>query len=73
MITYYDESVADCIYLQIDKMLCKYYNTNCAISTADVHLEIDSIALLPNSTTTIFEISGLMSDYTIRNITPAVL
>lgn len=66
MLTYYDESVADSIFVRIDDILCKYFDTNCGFSPVDVLLEPDAITLLPNPTDGLFEIEGLMSGYTIR-------
>ncbi len=69
MLTYYDESVADSIYLVIDDILCTYFDTNCDLTSVDVELDEDCITLLPNPTDGIFEIVGLMADYNIKIVT----
>ena len=66
--TYYDEEVSDSIFSRIDDILCTYFETNCQLTSIDVELDATSITLLPNPTEGIFEIVGLMEDYSIKVI-----
>ncbi len=68
MLLTYDNTTADSIFFQLDEILCTYFDTNCELTDVDVLLEQEAITLLPNPTDGIFEITGLMSGYTIKII-----